>query len=76
MALASLLAHVNTRALQNLYTGGHILGLKDVSFAKNKPSKQDYYLFQEVLGAPSHVSLWTSHLCKSWWQEVLLGDCR
>jgi hypothetical protein len=23
------------RALQNLYTGGHILGLKDVSFAKD-----------------------------------------
>jgi hypothetical protein len=28
------LAHDNVRALQNLYTGGHILGLKDVSFAK------------------------------------------
>jgi hypothetical protein len=26
------LALVNTRALQNLYTGGHILGLKDVFF--------------------------------------------
>jgi transposase InsO family protein len=30
------LAHVNMRALQNLYTGGHILGLKDVSFAKDR----------------------------------------
>jgi hypothetical protein len=30
------LAHVNMRALQNLYTGDHILGLKDVSFAKDR----------------------------------------
>jgi hypothetical protein len=30
------LAHVNMRALQNLYTGGHILGLKDVSFANDR----------------------------------------
>jgi hypothetical protein len=30
------LAHVNMRALQYLYTGGHILGLKDVSFAKDR----------------------------------------
>jgi transposase InsO family protein len=30
------LAHVNMRALQSLYTGGHILGLKDVSFAKDR----------------------------------------
>jgi hypothetical protein len=29
------LAHINMRALQNLYTCGHILGLKDVSFAKD-----------------------------------------
>jgi hypothetical protein len=76
------LAHVNMRALQNLYTGGHILGLKDISFAKDRVCraciegkmhetshpKQDYYLFQEVLGPPSHGTIWTSHLCKSWWQ--------
>jgi hypothetical protein len=30
------LAHINMRALQNHYTGGHILGLKDVSFAKDR----------------------------------------
>jgi hypothetical protein len=29
------LAHVNMRSLQSLYTSGHILGLKDVSFAKD-----------------------------------------
>jgi hypothetical protein len=28
--------HVNMRALQSLYTSGHILGLKDVSFAKDR----------------------------------------
>ena len=30
------LAHVNMRSLQSLYTGGHILGLNDVSFAKDR----------------------------------------
>jgi hypothetical protein len=30
------LAHVNMRALQSLYIGGYILGLKDVSFAKDR----------------------------------------
>jgi hypothetical protein len=30
------LAHVNMRALQNLYIGGHILGPKDVSFDKDR----------------------------------------
>jgi hypothetical protein len=29
------LAHVNMRSLESFYTGGPILGLKDVSFAKD-----------------------------------------
>jgi hypothetical protein len=70
------LAHVNMRYLQSLYNDGHILKLKDVSFAKDcfcraciegkmheKPSKQDQYIFQEVLGASSYGSLWTSISC-------------
>jgi hypothetical protein len=30
------LAHINMSSLQSLYTGGHILGLKDVSFDKDR----------------------------------------
>ena len=36
MALASHLAHVNMRSLQSLLNGGHILGLTNVSFAKDR----------------------------------------
>ena len=30
------LAHVNMRSLQSLYTGGHILGINDASFARDR----------------------------------------
>jgi hypothetical protein len=47
------LAHVNMRALQNLYTGGHILGLKDVSFTKDRVSRA---CIEEKMYETSHPS--------------------
>jgi hypothetical protein len=43
------------RALQSLYTGGHILGLKDVSFAKDR-------VFRAYIEGNMHE---TSHLSKT-----------
>jgi hypothetical protein len=47
------LAHVNMRSLQSLYTGGHILGLKDVSFAKDRVCRP---CFEGKMHETSHPS--------------------
>ena len=39
------------------------------------PSFEDYYFIQEDLGAPPCGSFWCRSRSKSWWEEVLFGDC-
>jgi hypothetical protein len=76
-----LLGHVNMRTLQSLHKGNHILGLTDLTFAKDHVCRACIEGKMHELPHPSKTIISYGSLCpsnsyKSRREEILFGDCR